>query len=1043
MWNFFLRNRKFTSVLMTLIVIVGLVSVFMIPKEAMPDVDFPIAVVSTSFPGASALDVEQFVTDEIESRVLHLEDVDNVTSTSSRGMSTVVVEFDVDANSFEKMNDLKDAVDLAKPSLPDEANDPMVQKISFDEMPIISVSVSGPYNLAQLKSYAEDLKTEIERVAGVSKVNVLGGEDREISVLLDRAQLNSYNLSIGQVIQAISMANTDIPVGSIETAGEIFAIRFSGKMADAEDIRNVPVGSVNDTPVLVRDVGQVVDGYREVASISQLSVDGSKPEPSVTLSIYKVSGGNVLSIVKNIEQTMAEAQADFLPNDLLVKKTEDNAAYIRQDLSDLSVNGLETIVIVFLLLLAFLGLREAFIAGAAIPMTFLISFAVLASIGFTLNSLTLFSLILALGILVDSAIVVTEAMNRAIRAGESARDAAFLTIAKFKLPLISGTLTTVFAFIPMLLTSGIMGEYIRSIPISVSIVLLASLFVALAIVPVLSMKHMAADRRQRRWFGLAKYFRHERLTGLAALRERLIESMGNRYTNFLSRMLGDRRKFRLMAITLSVAFALSVALPFVGLLKVNMFPVDDSDVLYINFSAPLGTTLGSTFEAMSPIETLLLADDQIESFVLNAGSSYSGGFGFGSSSPQVGFAVVNLHEDRSQTSSEITERYRAALAAEYDGSVYQVDVSQPSSGPGGELPVVVRITGDDLIELESLANQIADELRDIEGATGVGTSIAETNGEFVVYVDRQKAQLYGLTAMQIAGLLRNSVYGSEATTLSIDSNDVGVNVRYQLDPNAADGTATRVADIGDIGTLTVTTPRGTVPLSTFLTTRFEGSQASISHEDGNRVVRVESDLLGGATAQVVLNDLSKRLERLDIPSGYTINFGGDMEAINESFTDLFRAMILGIFMIAGLLIWQFKSYRQPLFVLVTIPLALIGVFPGLTLVGQPLTFPGFIGVVALAGIVVNNAIILIDEINSLRKGGADRLDAIREAARTRLQPILLTTITTVAGILPLAITNPTWGPLGYSIAFGLLFSTVLTLFVVPMLYARYGEEELD
>lgn len=1034
-WAFFIDNFKFTAILIFAIIVFGAFSILQIPKESQPDIEIPVVIVTTPFPGANAEDVENLVTNVIEDKLSSLEDVDEITSTSSLGLSSIAVQFDVDADTTEKLNDVKDKVDLAKVSLPDDTEDPIVQKVRLSDLPIITISLSGPFQVEQLKDFAELIKDETETLTGVADVRIIGGLDREVHVIVDKARLDQYGLGISDVTRAIAAANSDIPIGLIESAGLQYTINFTGKLDNPSEVPEIPITQINGVPVLVRDIGQIYDGFSVPTSKSRLSVNGEPSQSAVSLRYFKTTGGNVVRVVDSISQRI-DGLKDELPEDLLVTKTEDNAKFVRDDLHNLVVNGGQTIMIVSVLLLLFVGLREAILAGLVIPFTFLITFIFLNSFGFSLNFMTLFSLILSLGILVDGSIVITQGMNAYLKRGYSSINAARHTIHDFQYPLISGTLTTVFAFVPMLLASGILGKYIRTIPVTVTIVLLSSLFVALGLITSIGSILLARKK------GHDGHILKEEQDNIENPKKEnffirvILHGLRQWYSTMFDYILHNKLTRRIFNITLIVLLIGSLSLPITGILKVEMFPQSDQETFYINYELPPGTPLDRTNFEMQRIEDTLVGDKRIENFVVNIGSLTSAG----SSSPlqsHTASITVNLKKDREQTSSSIVAEYEKKLS---DIDYGKLSIIQSTDGPENTAPVEIRINGSDLVELEDIAIQLEDILANIPGTRNIELSVDDPKPEFVITFDRVKAQVYGLTTSQIAFALRNAVNGLEATKIKKNGEEIDVIVKYSLDPLTQEDNITNRVGINTIENLTIATPQGNIPLANFVKTTVGASQQSITHRDSKRSVSVTSYTQDNIPAQVIFTEVEKHLDEISLPQGYEIVLGGENEDIQKSFADMFRAMIFGILLIAALLVLQFKSYRQPLFILATIPLALIAVFPGLLLVGLPLSFPGIIGVVALVGIVVNNAIILIDRINKNRQDGLNIEDSVKEATLSRFDPILLTTITTVFGILPLALRDAVWGPLGWSIIFGLTFSTVLTLIVVPLLYNRFAKK---
>ena len=1044
MWRFFVEHRKFSAVVALTIALLGFVSILQIPKESNPEVNIPIVVVTTPFPGANAVDVEQFVTNEIEDAVLSLDDVDEVTSTSSLGVSSVVVSFVIGVDPQDKRDLVQEAVDTASRQLPTDAEDPIVQRVSFNDMPIKVYALGGPYSIAQIKGFAEDIREDLERIPGVREATVIGGEDREVRVLVDPSKLDQYNLSLSQVVGAISRANSNVPVGTIQTAEQQYSVRFEGRLADPNQLADLPVSAAGDALVRVRDVATVVDGFKAKTGLSRLSTNGTTATPSVTINLIKADEGNILDVVNGADEAFAQAYETYLPEDVDVEVVNDSAQYIKDDLRNLSVSGLQTTLIVVFLILIILGWRESVLAGLAIPMTFFVTFMVLQFMGESLNFLTLFSLILSLGILVDGSIVMTEGLHANVAKGLSPKEAALQTIREFKAPLISGTLTTVFAFAPMLLTSGLIGEFIKSIPVTVSIVLFASLFVALAMIPTFGTQLLSETKarptgrvraRLRDWW--SNHSLRWRLERLKTQREIQVARLTSAYARVLDNHMRNKKVRRRFTWSLILGFIGSLALPIFGLLAVDMFPATDLDRVYVDIALPVATPLAVTEDTMSDVETVIQSFDYVESYLVTAGAGSPLRGGSGS---HIGSAVLNLVErENREDSRDLLPEIEAAL--EPLMPLADVSVSQEAGGPDAALPVEVVIRGADLTVLEQLAVEFERLVADIPGTRDVGTSVKQTPGEFVLTVDRAAIARYNLSTFDVASELRTALFGATATTITTATDDLDVIVKYRFSQNDDQGTVNRVS-ADQLTAITIQTPQGDIPLNSFVDTNLEQSRSSIAHTDGDRVVSITSATAKNTPASVIFSQIRERMDEISVPDGYTVSLGGQDESTQESFNDLFKAMIIGVLLIAGLLILQFNSYRQPLFVLTSIPLSLIGVLPGLTLINQPLSFPGMIGIVALAGIVVNNGIILIDRINENRLNGMEKEVAVRTASLERLRPILLTTITTVAGLLPLVLTQPSWAPLGFAIIFGLVFSTVLTLLAVPLLYRGFGEDTL-
>jgi HAE1 family hydrophobic/amphiphilic exporter-1 len=893
--------------------------------------------------------------------------------------------------------------------------------------PLIESISSADASDIELKTMAEKFQDEIESIKGVSDVTLAGVKDQEVIVQVDKTKLDQFGVGITDIVNSINAANFSFPVGTIETDEIRYSVRLDAEITSAEEVQNIPIKSVDGFPIYVRDIADVRLGFAETQTLSRVSQDGAPSENAITITVKKKTGGNIIGIVDAAKEKVEELRTNEYPEATAIV-TFDLAKEVEKSLGELSGNGVGTVILITILLLLFLGTRDALLAGFSIPMTFLIGFIGLLAMGSTINFLSLFSLILALGIVVDNGIVIAEGLHENLGKGYSPKESAQRTIKEFYKPLISGTLTTVAAFVPMMFMSGIMGQFVRHIPITVNLVLIGSLFTALAIMPLLGSRFLKAKSESKELQIKTKYINPR------------IEQLHEWYEKSIKAFLLDRKAKKKFSIGLVVAFIGSLALPITGILAVIMFPAADADFFYIDVSAPLGTSFDVTDRVVRQVEESLYSDERIESFFVNIGTGNAERDEVSvGSTPHIASVTVNLEEDRKVTTPQIIDEYREKLSFITEADI---EVTQLESGPPTGAPVVVTFFGPEIVELEGLAAEAETLLDEIDGVEEITNSVRDASLEFEVSLKREQIASKGFSPIQVAQSLRAAVQGTDASSLRIDGEDVDVTIKQSLNPTALTVEDRIVTTIDEIEQMVLTNPSGEqVNISSLVDISVQPGSTSIRHTDGDRRTFVNAQV-SGITPGEVFKQLEPKMEQLAIPAGYTYKLGGEAEDVAESFRDLFRALFLGLFLIASILLLQFNSYRQPLFILVTLPLALIGVLPGLTLVGQPFSFPAFIGIVALSGVVVNDAIILIDKINSRRKEGLSKFDAVVSGAKSRLQPILLTTITTIAGILPLTLSDPTWGPLGFSIIFGLLFATVLTLVVVPMLYLKYAEKEL-
>lgn len=1022
-----MKKRTFTVFLMGGLLAAGLYAVAVIPKEATPDISIPLGVVSTVLPGASASDVERLITDKIESGVLGVEHVSKVTSTSGDGVSVVSVEFDASANIDKSIQLLKDAVDKVRPELPTEALAPTVSDVNFADQPILIVSVSGNLAPQELTTLGESVSDELKRVPGVSKVSVSGVRDRQVQVVVRQAALRQYGLSLSDVTGALRSAGVASPAGSITVDGVNYGVRFESGILSAEAVGAVALAGPGGSTLHVRDVADVVDALEDPHTYSRVSVAGSPAEPSLTLTLYKSRGGNIVETGHAVEKKLKDLEGDLLAGTHTVI-SYNGAEEVNKSLTELTRAGIETVILVMIVLLFTLGWRESLVAAASIPLSFLVAFIGLLASGNTLNNVSLFSLILAIGILVDSGIVVVEAFHTRLLQYGDKQKAAVAAIREYAWPLIAGTFTTIVVFIPLFFLSGIVGKFLASIPFTVIFVLLASIFVALGFVPLLAVffvrdTHSVAQDRQEKYNQMAKV----------------------RYQAFLHKLLNNKKSQKKFLITMGVLFVLALTLPATGLLKSIFFPASDSDFVYVQIEKPRGTELAQTDLSVREVEEILYTNKHVASFVSEAGSgsSFAGGAGSGpASGSNVGNITVNLQKNHRQTSAAFVTELRKELSSITSATI---TVSEPAGGPPSSSPVTITFQGDDLNALTLTADNAAHTLSDIPGVVNVNASTKDSSSEFVVTLDSARAAELGVSPLTVADTLRTALFSAKATTIRTGTNDIEVRTKLDLNSNYRDPSETTHTTIDSVRALTIPGRNGPVPLSSIATISYVAAQANIAHEAGIRISTVTADVGPKANAIEVTKEFEKRFTDNQIGSGVTMKLGGASEDVGKSFLELFVALIAGAALMLSILILEFNSFRQSFYLLAIIPLSLIGVFFGLTLVGQPLSLTSMLGVIALAGVIINHAIILMDSIARIHEEHPEYSleDVVVSAASTRLRPILLTTIVTVIGMVPLVFASAFWAPLAFAIMAGLAFSLLLTLVLIPILYYRWPGKDIE
>lgn len=1092
--NFFVTNFRVVVLLMLALTAIGTYSFMKLPRESNPEVKIPIAVVATVYPGAPPKDIEELVTKKIETGIFGLKNVSKVTSKSSDSLSAITVEFDAKADLDDSLRKLRDAVNNVKKNLPTDAKEPTVQEVSIDDTPIWTASFTGPMDGFTLRDKADDIKDDLEKIPGVRTVRISGGDQREFDVSYDPGKLTYYGLTLDQVNGIIRATNTAIPSGSFEGSRYNFPVRTDARFYDAKALANLPVFHTDQGAlVTLGDIANVRETAIEKTVYSRFGLAGQPSQNSITIEVVKKTGGNIIDSVKEVEKTMDET-VKKLPAGTSYNVISNFSERIEKDFDQLTHDFLLTVVLVFTVLFLIVGLKEALVAGLAIPLVFFATFGVMLMTGTSLNFLSLFSLILSLGLLVDDAIVVVSATKQYLNSGKfTPEEAVLLVLNDFKVVLLTTTLTTVWAFLPLLSASGIIGEYIKSIPITVSVTLISSLFIALFInhplAAVLERVRLTKGLFAALCVGMLALFVGALFTksviglivaslaivGLvssllwyvrggkasleasAALSERewvddelikeKLRSQGKHAEGIWTRLMHGIIKFDIFLpiygkvlswmistrktrfATLAVVFALfvgAVSLPITGIVKTEFFPAADSELLYVNIEGPTGLSLDETDKLTRSVEERIMKQPYLVSYSTLVGVSNSGGNGGGSSATHL--ASITLHlvpeEQRPKKSYEIATDMRTQLA---DIANAKVTVSSPSGGPPAGADVDAQISGEDLQELDKIAHDLKPVLDKIPGVYNSSISLKSSPAAYTFTLDPNRLELYQLNAASVGSVLRTAISSSEVTTVIRDGKEIKVQARFEKD---------RIPNLDAIQNIQVlNNRRQPVFLKDVAKITLEPSVDTITRIDRKRVVQLTSSVDTQHRPADVVTALQKEIaEHHPLPEGYTISFGGQNEQNQESVLSIIRAMAIAGLLIISTMIIQFNSFRQSGLVLVTIPLALIGVFFGLGLTGIYLSFPGLIGIVALFGIVVKNAIILVDKINLNLNSGIEFMPAIIDAARSRLEAIFITSICTILGILPITLSNDTWRALGGAVIFGLMLSSFFTLFVVPTLY---------
>lgn len=1102
--NFFVANFRVVILLIVLISGWGIYAFSQLPRESNPEVKIAMAVIGASYPGVSPSDMEELVTKKIETDISGVSGIDKITSTSANSFSSVVVEFEANQNVDDAVRKLRDKLPTIRKDLPDDANDPQVQEISLDDTPIVTFALVGPYDGFTLRTYGEKIQAELEKIPGVRQVNISGGDQSQFEVAYDPGKLTLYGITIDQANGAIAATNRAIPAGNFEGNEFNYPVRSDGRFYDAKTLGDIPVLHTQQGAIVyLKDIATVSEKAIEKTIYSRFSLDGQTPQNAVTLQVVKRTGGSIINTVKSSKTKIDEMLKTF-PEGIVYADTVNQADRIEKDFDQLTHDFLLTLILVVGILFLIVGLKEAFVAGLAIPLVFFTTFGVMQLTGTSLNFLSIFALLLSLGLLVDDAIVVVSATKQYMKTGKyTPEEAVLLVLNDFKIVLVSTTFATVWAFLPLLLASGIMGQFIKSIPITVSVTLISSLLIALMINHPLAAV-LERIRLTKKFFalilistilvglfgvaghsifgyGLAAvsfvfscwlivwYFGK----GKQALQENLqlsekewasddlikekLFSQGNRedatfgsklihgivhfdkvlpvYEKYL-RLATSTKKRRLVTLfSILALFIFAIALPITGIVKSEFFPPADGDALYVSIEGPVGLKLEKTNQIAQEIEQRLLKVPNVMNFstiVGNAGSD--GGFGGGSSNKSNTASItVKLipQENREIKAYDIAQEIRDKVANIQDATI---TVSAPRGGPPSGSAFQAQIAGENLQTLDKIANDLKPILNSIPGTINADISLKDAPAEYTFALDGAKLELYDLNATTVGMALRSAISGTTVTTVIRENKNIDVLARFDK---------TKIPNLESIGNLQIlSNKKQPVFLKDVAEIKLTPSVDAITRIDQKRTVLLTADVSGTTNAtQVVKEFQTKFAEQYKLPDGYAISYGGENEQNTQSVMSIIRAMAIAVVLIISTLVIQFNSFRKAIIVLVTLPLALIGVFVGMALLGVTLSFPGLIGILALFGIVVKNAIILIDKINLNIKTGIPFEEAIIDAGKSRLEAIFITSIVTIAGIIPITLSNATWTALGSAVIFGLSISSFFTLFIIPTLYMTFIKEK--
>ncbi len=1086
-------NRKSIYFITLLLAITGIVAYNNLPKEQFPDIIIPTIYISTIYPGASPADIENLVTKPLEKEIKAISGLKKLTSQSIQDFSVVIAEFNTDVNVPDAKQKVKDAVDKAKSELPaDILEDPSVLEVNFSDMPIMYVNISGDYDLNRLKKYADDLKDKIESLSEITRVDMVGALDREIQINVDKYKMDAAGVTLAEIERSIKFENMTISGGQVSTDEMKRSISISGEFKNLQQFDNIIIKSTSGSIVYLRDIATIVDSFKEKESYARLD-----HKNVITLNVVKRSGENLIDASDKIRNIISELEGTTFPKNLKVSITGDQSSKTRVTLHDLINTIIIGFILVTIVLMFFMGVTNAFFVALSVPLSCFVAFLIMPSLGLSLNMIVLFAFLLALGIVVDDAIVVVENTHRIFQQGKmNIVQAAKTAAGEVFVPVFSGTMTTLAPFIPLLFWKGIIGKFMIYLPITLIITLLASLVVAYIINPVFAVDFMKKDEHSedikpsRNWtpviiaavlaiilyttgsFGMGNFvllfvillliYRFFLKKVIYNFQQHTWPAVQEGYGKIVGWAIQRKRPVWLM-LGLIVLFIFSIFVTIVRNPKIVFFPQADPNFVYVYLNMPVGTSAEHTDKIALTLENKVwevlgeknpLVESVITNVAVGATDPSENDRTTASNKAKVSVAFVEFSERNGSSTQEILDKIRANVKG-IPGAV--VSVEKESNGPPTGKPISIEVSGDDLVQLNTTSialKKYLDSLQ-IAGVEELKSDIQNSKPQININIDRERANLLGISTAQVGSDLRNAVFGKEVSKFRDANDEYPIMVRFEdaqrEDLSSLINSQVTYRDMAMGGMLRQ------IPLSSFATIEYNNTYGVIKRKDQKRVVTIGSNVLNGFNPNEVVTKVEAAIKSYPKADGINIKMGGEQEEQAETSAFLGKALLISLGLILLILVTQFNSITKPLIILSEIFFSIIGVLLGFSIFNMEIsTIMVGVGIIALAGIVVRNGILLVEFTDLLREQGMPLNEALVEAGKARMTPVLLTATATMLGLVPLAIglnidfvtlfteLNPHiffggdsvafWGPLSWTMIFGLAFATFLTLVMVPVMY---------
>ncbi len=1010
-------KRPVATIMLTLmVVVVGIFSLVSIPKDLMPDIQMPYALVMTTYGGASPAEVESMVTEPVEQALASVENLEEMVSYSMENSSIVLLEFNVDTDMNFATLDMREAVGMISDYLPDDCSEPMIMKLDMNMLPVMQIYVSGDMDLSRLNTIVQDdLLSYFERSSGVASVSVQGGVDEEIAIEFNQQSLSSYGLNLTTVASLLAAENINLPSGEVGKGDNKLIVRTMGEFDSVEDIKNVPLMVSDYSIVRLGDVATITREYADQEDISR--IDGNT---AIGIMVSKQSDANTVDVCENVAETIKELEKEY--PDLTFTVGYDGSDYINSSISSVAKSALIGALLAVFVVLLFLGnVRSTLVIAISIPTSLLATFALMQWRGMTLNLITLCSLTLVVGMLVDNSIVVLENIFRLRQSRNSAKEAAMDGSKEIFGAIIASTLTTVLVFLPIALSNGMASLIFSDFCFTIIIALLASLVVALTVVPMFSSKLLEANVSNKYLMVGTKRYKYRFIPRFMDFIERVKEN----YKVYVDKALHHRKKFIIGCV---IAFLASCLL--VVIVGWELLPEMDEGSVSITVNTPYGTSLADKDRIMTTVEEYCMGIDEVDHISLTTGS-------LSALSASNGATITVLLKDigdRDRSTKEVAKQIEK-WSKDITGAEINVSGSSSIESMFASHDLSYNIMGKSDETLNEIGNELLAEVSKLDCVDAASLDVEEGNPEIQVVIDRGAASRYGVTAYQLATGLSNALSGTSSTDVTI--NEDTMSVKLSLDDSYAESVENmkQILITGNYGTA--------VPVSEIATFKYDNSPSVIKHNNQANYICLNVDVKGSLNKSA--DKVNAVVENYVFPEGYYYNTEGLEEQMYDVFSDMLLALIVAVALVFLLLAAQFESITMPFIVVMAIPFAMSGAFLALFVTNTALSMTSFLGLIILVGTVVNNSILLVEFINQNKKiMGRD--EALVQAGAMRLRPILMSCGTTVIGMIPLSLGLGDGGemlaPMGISIIGGLVASTVVTLFLIPVIYSIIDDKEI-